>query len=400
MQRSCLILFLMLSVFSVSKAQTPIVTEKFDQLYIGENFDSSSSYWTTLSNADNLLIVQEGEYIMHRKASFSPYAVMANFNVDLDAYRLVTSIKLDKTSAPDGSIGIIFMAQSDGKGGFIFEINKDQKYRLRQITGHAYQYISGTAKDAGWVQSEVLKGLNLPNLVEVRTANKKYDLFVNNSLLISFESPEYKTGGIGFIIGPSSKGKADFLYLFTNEKAKSLTDSTNVDNKPSSPETDVIALAESIISLKTEINKLQEQNEDLRGTVSSMKAGQKEMELTKNSYDARIKVLESQVKNVTHSFDSLMKVKNDLMKYKEMVQGNDNGDLVINLSKNLKNEKIINDELRKTNKQLTDSIMQLKNQLKESKNKTTVTPVVKQQEATKKDSLIKPKETFTLPKEN
>ena len=38
-----------------------------------------------------------------------------------------------------------------------------------------------------------------------------------------------------------------------------------------------------------------------------------------------------------------MKVNTDLLKYKEMVKGNDNGDLVINLSKNLKNEKLLNE---------------------------------------------------------
>ena len=66
--------------------------------------------------------------------------------------------------------------------------------------------------------------------------------------------------------------------------------------------------------------------------------------------------MEGQLKNASFSFDSLMKVNNDLMKYKEMVKGNDNGDLVINLSKNLKNEKLVNDDLRIKNKLLTDSI--------------------------------------------
>ena len=261
MQRVCFFLIIFLIVTTASWSQTPVVTEKFNQLFIGENFDSSNSYWSTLSNNDNLLIVQEGEYIMHRKASFSPYAVMANLNIDFGAYRLVTSIKLDKTSAPGGSIGVIFMAQPDGKGGFIFEINKDQKYRLRQITGANYRYLTGIPKELGWVKSDVIKGLNLPNLVEIRTAEKKYDLFVNNTLMVSFDALEYKTGSIGFIIGPASKGKADFLYLFTNANAKEPADSTSGEaSKLSIPETDVISLAESIITLKTQLNKLQEEN--------------------------------------------------------------------------------------------------------------------------------------------
>src|SRR6187551_1683881 len=110
----CFFLLFCASAFS----QNALVKDKFDQLYIGENFDSSNSYWSTVSNLENLLIVQEGEYIMQRKSTVSPYAVMAAFPAELGAFRLITSLKLDKTSAPDGSIGFIFMAQHDGKGGF------------------------------------------------------------------------------------------------------------------------------------------------------------------------------------------------------------------------------------------------------------------------------------------
>lgn len=405
MQRVFFILFIILIATTAVWAQNPVVTEKFDKLYISENFDSSNSYWSTLSNADNLLIVQEGEYIMHRKATFSPYAVMANFNIDLGAYRLVTSIKLDKTSAVDGSIGVIFMAQGDGKGGFIFEINKEQKYRLRQINGNTYRYLTGLPKELGWVKSDQIKGLNLPNLVEIRTAEKKYDLFVNNTLLISFEALEYKTGGIGFIIGPASKGKADFLYLFTNANAKIPLDSaSNELSNLSTPETDVIALAESIITLKTQINKLLEENEMLKGTVAAMKMGEKEQATNNSSNEKKIKAMEGQLKNASFSFDSLMKVNNDLMKYKEMVKGNDNGDLVINLSKNLKNEKLVNDDLRIKNKLLTDSIASLKTQLKENKAKSTVSdlnqPKIKEPTVSNNDTINKPKEQFVLPKEN
>ena len=405
MQRICFILIAIIITSSTTRAQNPKVTEKFDQLFIGENFDSSNSYWSTLSNTDNLLIVQEGEYIMHRKATFSPYAVMANFSFDFSAYRLTTSLKLDKASAADGSIGLIFMAQPDGKGGFIFEINKDQKYRLRQITGNSYRYLTGLPKELGWVKSELIKGLNLPNLVEIRTAEKKYDLFVNNKIILSFDALEYKTGNIGFIIGPASKGKADFLYLFTNANAKAPVDSSTLEvTKSAAPETDVIALVESIITLKTQLNKLQEENEMLKGTVAAMKMGEKEQESGKNAAAKQIKILESQLKKSTATFDSLLKVNNDLLKYKEMVKGNNNGDLVINLSKNLKNEKLVNEELKKTNKLLNDSIAGLKNQLKESKSKTATqnSSQSKNKEATvsSNDTIAKPKEEFILPKEN
>jgi len=400
-------------LFQSAFAQKVTVTDKFDQLYIGENFDSSNSYWSVISNLDNLLIVQEGEYIMHRKATFSPYAVMAAFPAEQSEFRLVASLKLDKTTATDGSIGLIFMAQADGKGGFIFEINREQQYRLRQITNSSYKYLTGTSQDGGWVKMEALKGLNLPNLIEVRTTNKKYDLFINNTLVLNFEELQYKSGNIGFIIGPGSKGKADFLYIFTKSGGETLEENAVVDdeNTNSNPETDIIALAESIITLKTQINKLQEENDDLKGIIDGMKSAEKEQEQIQSNYDKYIKELEGKLKKSSASFDSLMKVNTELNKYREMVKGNDNGDLVINLSKNLKNEKANNENLRATVKTQADSIQLLKAQIKELKikgteknTKETVKKEEPKKEEPKKETTPQensaPKGEFVLPKEN
>jgi FtsZ-binding cell division protein ZapB len=394
------LLLIVCLIFQSVKGQKPTVTDKFGQLFIGENFDSSNSYWSTISNLDNLLIVQEGEYIMQRKATFSPYAVMASFPSELSEYRLVASFKLDKTTAIEGSIGLIFMAQADGKGGFIFEINREQQYRLRQITNNTYRYITGTAQDGGWIKEDVIKGLNLPNLIEVRTAGKKYDLYINNKLVLNFSELEYNSGSVGFIIGPGSKGKADFIYIFTKSGITSLEETEVTLNNTGTPETDIIALAESIITLKTQINKLQEENDDLKGIIDGLKSGEKEQETVQANYDKYIKELEGKLKRSSASFDSLLKVNADLNKYKEMVKGNDNGDLVINLSKNLKNEKSNNENLRAINKAQADSIQLLKVQIKELKSNPAATKPkdpVKKEELPDKANPVQ-KSEFILPK--
>lgn len=334
-----------------------LVTEKFDKLFLRENFDSSGTYWTTLSNSENLILVQDGEYILNRKASTAPYACIGSFNNNLSSYRLVTSLKLERTNTEDGSIGIIFMAQPGGQGGFIFEINKNQQYRLRQIASNEYQYLTGVQKEGGWVKSTLVKGLNIPNLIEVRTFDKNYDIYLNNNLLLSFTEIAYKVGEIGYIIGPGSKGKIDFLYLFTNEKGQDKESSNNKKLDVSSPENDVMALAESIIVLKTQINKLTEESEDQKQIIQSMKSAEKENEAQKISDNKKNKNLELQIKSLQFSFDSLLKVNTELNSYKEMVKGNDNGDLVINLSKNLKATKLKNEELLKSNQELRDSLL-------------------------------------------
>ena len=389
-------LFLFFSVNGF--AQT--VNEKFDKLDLSENFDTSSGMWTFLANNENLFLVQDGEYILNRKTTVSPFAVMANYNYDALAYKMVVSMKIEKSVDESGSIGIIFMAQEDGKGGFLFEVNKAGLYRLRQIIGGSYKYLTGDSKTGGWAKTNFTNPLNVYNLVEIKTANRKYDISLNNQYLMSFEEIAYKTGKFGVIIGPGSKGKMDFLYLFSSSKFAEASDTptteqgktqnnTNTQSKENSP--DIIALAESIIKLKTQINKLQAENDDLKKTIDAIRSADDESEQQKKNYEKNIKLLEKQNAASEASYDSLLKVNQSLLKYKDMVAGNENSDLIITLSKNLKSEK------EKT-QLLTDSIASLKAELQKAKTK----PITPKQISTTQTTPPAPKQNteFTLPKEN
>ena len=380
-----------LSVFSQeNQGLKPVVIERFDRLFLSENFDSSGIYWTTVSNSENLILVQDGEYIMQRKAPTSSYAVIGNFKNNLTSFRLVTSLKLQKANTNDASLGIIFMAQSGGQGGFVFEINKLQQYRLRQINNGVYRYITGDVKTSGWIKSTILKPIGLPNLFEVRTAEKNYDIYLNNVLIISFSEISYKSGDIGYIVGPGSKGSVDFLYLFTNQKGVDINNANSSAEESSSnqPDNDILALAESIIGLKTQINKLTEENEDLKQIISSMKTSEKENSSSKVESEKNIKKLEAQIHKNQISYDSLLKVNGDLNKYKELVKGNDNGDIVINLSKSLKAEKLKNEELLKQNREYKEGLQSNQAQKKNQSEKPDTT---KQKEKSG---------GFVLPKEN
>lgn len=393
------IIAILLLIFSNNCfAQT--VNEKFDKLDLSENFDTSSGMWTFLANNENLFLVQDGEYILNRKTTVSPFAVMANYNYDALAYKMVVSMKIEKSVDESGSIGIIFMAQEDGKGGFLFEVNKAGLYRLRQIIGGSYKYLTGDSKTGGWAKTNFTNPLNVYNLVEIKTANRKYDISLNNQYLMSFEEIAYKTGKFGVIIGPGSKGKMDFLYLFSSSKFAEASDTptteqgktqnnTNTQSKENSP--DIIALAESIIKLKTQINKLQAENDDLKKTIDAIRSADDESEQQKKNYEKNIKLLEKENAASEASYDSLLKVNQSLLKYKDMVAGNENSDLIITLSKNLKSEK------EKT-QLLTDSIASLKAELQKAKTK----PITPKQNGTTQTTPPAPKQNteFTLPKEN
>jgi hypothetical protein len=383
------LIFLFAGIYSTN---AQLVKDKFDKLSLSENFDSTNNYWTTLANAENLFIVQEGEYILNRKALTSPFAIMADYENNLSTFRLVTSIRLDKSVNDEGSIGIIFMAQPGGKGGFIFEINKLKQYRVRQISGGSYKYITGDSKTAGWMSSKFINETNSYNLVEIKTSERNYDISVNNNYLFSFTEIEYKSGRMGIVIGAGTKARVDFMYLFSSSKGVETT-SLNTNEKteaPAPPEAgpDIIELTESIIKLKTQINKLTEQNEDMHKTFEAMKSDDDEVENEKKKLQLSIKELQSSISKSSASYDSLLKVNNDLMKYKEMVAGNENSDLIISLSKSLKKEKEANELLKKQNKELSDSLSTLSKSQKQVNSKQDIKPVDKPKQTSDKGFVL------------
>ncbi|MDQ3051063.1 MAG: hypothetical protein M3Q95_09280 [Bacteroidota bacterium] len=380
-----------------SSAQT--IKERFDKLLISENFDSSNTHWTTLANADNLFIVQDGEYIVQRKASTAPYAIMASFKENFNNFRAVTSIKLDKSLSESGFAGFMFMIQDEGQGGFLVEINKLREYRLRQIVNGTYKYLTGNSKSGGWVKNNALNDAGTANMIEIRTINRNYDLYFNNTFIQSFSEPAYRSGNLGVIVGPATRCKIDFMYVFgiTTLQDQNLAELSTTNENFSSTEPDVLELAESIIKMKTQINTLTEENEGLRKTISAMRSGDQEKDVTVKNFEKQIKALQDQVTKKDQSIDSLIRKNNELLKFKELAGGNENGDIIIALSKNLKAEKEKNTALEEEIRILMERNGNEKT-VPAKNNKTTKTETTGTQE--EKDTSKKEPAIFKLPDEN
>ncbi|MEI2757991.1 MAG: hypothetical protein V9G42_01010 [Bacteroidia bacterium] len=381
-----LLTFFTATLSNLTLVQAQTVNEKFDRLDMSENFDTSSGMWTFMSNSENLFLVQEGEYILNRKAPEKPYAIIANYDYNQPAFKMVTSLKIEKANDQNGSVGVMFMAQNDGNGGFIFEINTLKQFRLRQIVSGSYKYLTGDAKSGGWVKSNFINNLNVYNLLELRFSQRNYDIYLNNNLLMSFTEIAYKSGRFGYIVGPGSRAKIDFLYLFSASGKGEQTTSGGNSNQQQEGSPDVIQLAESIIKLKTQINKLQAENEELTRNLESVKSADQEDANERKLKDKTITDLQKQMVKKEASFDSLLKVNQALLKYKEMVAGNENSDLIITLSRSVKTEK-------EKNKQLSDSLQILKTELMKQKGAKATAPI-------EKNEPQKVNTEFTLPKEN
>ena len=316
---------------------------------ISENFDSAGTVWQTMAAQDNLFIVQKGEYILQRRSKESPYAVVGDLSKEFNDFRLLTTIKLDKAEGPNSSVGLLFMAQAGGKGGFVLELNAKKEFRLRQISDGVYLYKTGSQHDGGWVKMPLSTKSDGFELIEIVCLDSKYDLFINKQFTFSFKDPGYSNGKFGYIIGPASRGKVDYLYIFEPSSADEIS-TENITGNSQDP--GVVALAESIIILKGQVNELNEENTSLRKTIAAMKSGEDEKEVSLKNNEKKISFLNNEIANKESTIDSLTKVNESLQKYKEIVGDKESGDIVISLSKNLKTEREKVDKLSKENAEL------------------------------------------------
>lgn len=328
------------------------VREKFELLSFSDNFDAPSDRWSTEANASNLFVIQDGEYILHRKDATSPFLVIAGLNEEISSCRFVASLKVEKNIGSDPFAGVLFMMQPQASGGFLIELNRKKEYRIRQITSGVYKYLTGNSKNGGWVKCDPANDAGLNNIIEIRTAEGFFDLYINDRYLVSFFEPSYKTGNIGLVVGPDTRARLDYIYIFTKgNQQTTITEQPTQESDTSNPGEEVIRLAESIIQLKTQINTLKQENEELKKAVSSLRSGDNERSSEIKSMEAEIKSMQDQIANKDAEIAKLTTERDNLAKFKEMAGGNENADVVITLSKALKAEKEKNlkleEELRK-----------------------------------------------------
>ena len=186
----------------------------------------------------------------------------------------------------------------------------------------------------------------------------------------------------------AEKAKADFIYVYANDNKVYAAGSNKEGEKINS--NDMISLTEAIVKLKTQINKLNEDNAVLKKQLAIMETGARTEDASSEELSASNKKMQKQIESLKFSNDSLIKLNNQLKKYKEIVSGNENSDLIISLSSSLQKEKAGNLMLNNQNKLLLDSIRNMKGLPPEAIKENKTSPTAKQ--PVKKTEAGKPKE--------
>jgi cell division protein FtsB len=196
------------------------------------------------------------------------------------------------------------MAQLTGKGAFVVEINKFKQYRIKQLVGSSFKYLTGDLKSEGWAKSADLKGAGEYNHIEIRAANKQYDVLINNNFILSFTEYTYRSGRMGLTAGPGTIARALNFFVYTTplvaselKDTISTTDETSANKKADTLE----VLNNEIKALKAEIRILQQQrskNTTSRDTATELKSLEEEinrMKKEKEMLQRENKVLREQL---------------------------------------------------------------------------------------------------------
>ena len=328
-QLSCLYILFLLLGFSSAAQQT--VHKKLNQILLEESFSELNDIWPVITNDDNFFVFDKGEYFMNRTKTETPYAIMANWQNDLNSFSLRTSLMLGPAESSYQSLGLIFRASNDGQSALICDINKLHRFRIRQLRDGTYHVISSEGKD-GWIKNNAIKGINEYNDINIKTNGSDHDIFINGSLVYSFRIENLEAGSFGILIGPETKGRIDYINIYADELYRDKS---------------------KIYLSDDEIRELIAENDDLKIKLEqSLDARALELENA-------IRILENQLKTMSLVNEQLDKENSQYAIIKSAVDTNQ-VDLLMDLSHKVINKTLENRQLKIENKLMTDSLKSVK----------------------------------------
>ncbi len=326
------------------------VQKDFTKILLDENFNNGDKNWNSTFNVDNLFIAQNGYYELFRRSKKSGYFLLPNDNTEYGVFELETSITFSDHDNKRQSAGILIMAK-DNSSGLLVEINQKKEFRILRIYNDRQVPKMGSGN--GWIKASAYLTKTL-NIITIRTYDKVFDLYINGKFLVSFTEIELSKGMIGLYIGADSKAKYDYLKIKGEEK----TDLSTIEVSNNKEEEK--SFTQIIINLKTQINKRDKEIDELKSKLKLANSGSAGIRNSdtgllneRNRLLIRVNTLSSENDDLHLQLIALEEEKKKLDAFKEGVQnGQENGDIIINLTNMVSNQKTKIEELEQKNKSL------------------------------------------------
>ncbi len=327
------------------------MNKEFTKLVLNEQFDNTDK-WNTTFNLDNLFIGQNGFYELFRQSKKTGYYVIPEYKDEYSSFQFECSFSFSKHQNNKQSFGVVLMANSENSNGILIEFNQKKSYRIQRIFKDKQIPIDGLPSN--WVKTT--NGLTkFENNIVIKTHNKVYDLYINGIFISTFSDIELNKGKIGLFIGPDSKAKVDYIKVLIEDKQE-LKDIDNTNSKQ-----EELAFTQIIIKLKDQINRKDKEIDELKTKLklsdnTPMNRGIDTATLNqKNRCQAKVSVLEDEIEELTFKISKLEEENLKLKEFKTSVEkGQDEGDIVINLSNMVSNQKKNIELLENKNKVLNN----------------------------------------------
>jgi hypothetical protein len=305
----------------------------YSELVHREDFSEENEDWPFIASYENLFGIDKDEYFLHRMNRDLPYALMAKWKTKLTSFNILTAIKLGPADDRSQSMGVIFYVQPDGQGAIVFEMNKFKEYRVKQLVGKFYRYLTGAKENLGWVKSSLVRVKNEYNSVDIKVEEGQIDFYLNDKFIESFDALEYGPGSMGLIIGPNTKAKVDYFYLYTTPEAmlvaKGMMEELKVEQ----------SAREKLRSSTYEVEQLRRENETCIA----------ELERVSENH-------EKEKSRMKRAVDGLQIQINALQDFKDRLLVEVDEDVYLTLTGELKDEIMKNQVLMKEVKQFRDSL--------------------------------------------
>jgi hypothetical protein len=381
------------------------VNKDFTKQLLNEQFDNADKNWSTTFNADNLFISQNGFYELYRRSKKSGYYLFSNNAEEYSAFQLELGLVFGEHDNKRQSAGILMMAHSETSEGLAVEINRKREYRIVRV--YKDKQVPLTGSGSGWRKAGAAL-TKLENTISIKTYDKVYDLYFNGIFIQSFTDIELNRGKLGLYVGPDSKVKFDYLKVLGEDKKELV----NLDVKDNKSEEE--AFTQIIVRLKDQINKKDKEIDEYKTKLKlcESSSGARSIADTglynlKNRLQASVIVLEEENDELKFKLLTMEEEVKKLRDFKEGIEKGNDGDILINLTNMVSNQKITieglenqnkvlnneNNELFIETKDLTKQVDKLTNNLtnEQQKNKAMMTEIdsLKKQIIMLQDSITK-----------
>ena len=368
MKKITLLLFIIFP-FCVTNVNAQEISKVFRKSVIADNFSTNDKLWKIDYTANELYVIQDGEYVLHRKDKRNPDVIFPDIDHKFSGFHMSADLKFDKNGKGQ-SAGLVFMAQQGGSGALMIEINDKKEYRLRKLQNNELKNLYYSAHD-GWIKSEFL----LPgeyNKIEIKSYEKVYDLYFNGSYIRSFSDLEYKEGNIGIYISADTKVKIDNFTVLEEDILEDIIAENpglnKADLEDQSLTNVIVSLNAKVKLLEDTINQLNRQLVITKQTTTLDSATQSKI----NGLEKQVKEQKAELQKLNTQIERTTNELIELRNYKKNVEANGKGDIIDNMSKAINSEKEKSrkkqeeiDALKQENANLKSENRDLKTQLQQ-----------------------------------